>query len=127
MIPHQTTENGCSYDRDGVLKDGETLRAPLLLMDAAMQETADQARKAFADADDGIMHKPGQVRSNINDALAATKEVLRDERKTMMANAWKHPRAANIVADSKVAPTTDLEAFHERRNARIADAWRGAA
>jgi len=126
MTPTQT-EDARRYDRDGVLKDGETLRAPLLLMDAAMQETADQARKAFADADDGIMHKPGQVRSNISDALAATKEFLRDERKAKMADAWKHPPAANIVTDSNAAPTVDLEAFHERRNARIADAWKGAA
>jgi hypothetical protein len=43
-----------------------------------------------------------------------------------LSDAWRNPPAQQ-VADSKVAPETDLEAFHDKRNARLADAWKGAA
>ena len=120
------TEDVRRRNLQGVLQDGEVLRAPLLLMDSAIQETADQVRKAFADADDGIMHKPGYVKTGISDAIAKTQQVLRDDRLDKMQDAWKNPPPLEIKKDAAV-PLADVDVAAARRDQRIRDAWKGAA
>jgi hypothetical protein len=119
------------YDRDGVLKDGETLRVPVMMMDGN-PDIAAITRKALADAyqpsASGVLHKPGTlVADGIQAQIDATeRQVRRDLRLDQLTDAWRNPPSAEVKKDT-AAPTTDLDAFHERRNARIADAWKGAA
>ena len=131
MTTTQTEDARRPYDGEGLLKDGETLRVPVMMMDG-MPDIAAITRKALADAyqpsASGMLHKPGSlIADGVQAQIAATeREVRRDLRLGKLTDAWRNPPAAEVKKDT-AAPTTDLDAFHERRNARIADAWKGAA
>jgi hypothetical protein len=127
MTPTQQQENARRYDRDGVLKDGERYRAPMLLMDAAHQEVIDITRKALAEPSAGALHKPGTIVADGIDAeLAATeREVRRDLRLDALSNAWRNPPAQE--AQAKPSPVADREAAALQRDARLENAWKGTA
>jgi hypothetical protein len=100
-----------------------------MLMDG-MPDIAAITRQAFADADDtGIMHRPGPIKSNLGDAIAATLAVLRDDRLDQQQEAWRNPPPLEINAEVKkdaVAPVADVDAAAAARDQRVRDAWRGA-
>jgi hypothetical protein len=132
-----------------IVPDGGRVRVPMMFMDA--EDVAEITHRALgdaddaSDADDGIMHRPGYVRSKISDAIAKTQQVLRDDRLDKMQDAWKNPPPLQIKMDNdpahsphiKAPPQShasttpgrpiDIEAFHEKLNAKKRDAWKGAA
>jgi hypothetical protein len=122
------------YDAAGILitadvmPDGGSLKVKMTLMDGA-PDIAALTRAAMADADAGVRHKPGTlVADGIQAELSATeREVRRDLRLDKLGDAWRTPPAQQVVADSTVPPQNDLEAFHDKRNARLTNAWKGAA
>jgi hypothetical protein len=124
------TEDARRYDREGVLKDGERYRPPLLLMDAAHQDVIDVTRKALAESfapSAGALHKPGTiVADGIEAELAATeREVRRELRLDQLSNAWRNAPAQE--AEAKPGPVADREAAALQRDARLENAWKGAA
>jgi hypothetical protein len=122
------------YDAEGkpitgtIIPDGGRVSIRMTMMDGA-PDIAALTRAAMADADAGVRHKPGTiVADGIQGQLAAVeRQVKRDLRLDKLSDAWRNPSAQQVVADSKAAPEIDLEAFHDKRNARLADAWKGAA
>jgi hypothetical protein len=130
MTPTQQQEDARRYDREGVLKDGERYRAPLLLMDAAHQDFIDITRNALADSytpSAGVLHKPGTiVADGIEAELAAVeREVRRNLRLDQLSDAWRNPPAQEAAA--KPGPVADREAAASARDARLQNAWKGAA
>jgi hypothetical protein len=122
------------YDAEGnpitgtIMPDGGRVLVKMTMMDGA-SDIAAITRAAMDDAGTGALHKPGTlVADGIQAVLAATaREVKRDLRLDKLSDAWRNPPAQEAVADNKPAPQIDLEAFHDKRNARLADAWKGAA
>src|SRR3977135_524478 len=94
MTSTQTEDARRRYDREGVLKDGETLRVPVMMMDG-MPDIAAITRKALADAyqpsASGVLHKPGTlVVDGIQAQIDATeRQVRRDLRLDAQQDAWK--------------------------------------
>jgi hypothetical protein len=130
------TEDARRYDREGVLKDGETFTAPMLLMDAAHQDVIDATRKAITSAYEPSAslagHRPGTMTvDGIQGELAATeRQVRRDLRLDQQQELWRNPPPLEINAEVKmdaVANVTaaDAETAAEARDARIRDAWKG--
>jgi hypothetical protein len=140
MTTTQTEDARRRCDRNEVLKDKEVYRAPLLLMDG-MPDIAAITRKALADAYQpsapGALHKPGTLAADgIQAQLAATeRQVRRDLRLDAQQDAWKGAPDPAHSPDIKSPQTLanksapgqeiDLEDFHAKRNARIANAWKG--
>jgi hypothetical protein len=122
------------YDAEGnpitgtIIPDGGRLSVRMTMMDGAT-DIAAITRAAMADAAAGVLHKPGTiVADGIQGELAAVeREVKRNLRLDKLSDAWRTPPAQEAVADSKAPSQIDLEDFHEKRNARLADAWKGAA
>jgi hypothetical protein len=132
---------------DVLRESGGRVKVPMMLMDAEMQDVAETTRKAFADADDasdGIMHKPGYVKTGISDAIAKTQQVLRDDRLDKQQEAWRNPPPLEIKMDADPAHSPDIkapqslavnapgqeidiEAFHERRLQRLQNSWKAGA
>jgi hypothetical protein len=141
MTNTQTEDARRRYDREGVLKDGETFRAPLLLMDAAQEDAAAITRKALADAyqpsASGAGHRPGTiVADGIQAQLAAAeRQVRRDLRLDAQQDAWKGAPDPAHSPDIKSPQTLanksapgqeiDLEDFHQKLNAKKRNAWKG--
>jgi hypothetical protein len=111
-----------------VMPDGGSLKVKMTLMDGAL-DIAALTRAAMADADASVRYKPGTiVADGIQGELAAVeRQVKRDLRLDKLTDAWRAPPAQQVAADSKAPPQIDLEAFHDKRNARLADAWKGVA
>lgn len=122
------------YDAEGklitgdVLPDGGRVSVKVMMMDGA-PDVATITRAAMADASVGGGHKPGTiVADGVQAQIAATeREVRRDLRLEKLSDAWRNPPVQQVMADNTVQPQIDLEAFHDKRNARLADAWKGAA
>jgi hypothetical protein len=122
------------YDAEGnpitgaLMPDGGRVFVKMTMMDAA-PDIAAITRAAMADAGVGALHKPGTLLADgVQAQIAATaREVRRDLRLDQLSDAWRNPPAQEAVVDNKAAPQIDLEAFHDKRNARLADAWKGAA
>jgi hypothetical protein len=140
MTTTQTEDARRRYDREGILRDKETFRAPLLLMDAEQEDAAAITRAALASAyQPGAGHRPGAiVADGIQGELAATeRQVRRDLRLDAQQDAWKGAPDPAHMPQVKAAQSTagkgapgqdiDLEDFHAKRNARTANAWKGAA
>jgi len=112
----------------GIVKDGECVVRPMILMDAASLGIAETTERAIADAAlPQPLHRPGQI--GISDALADTREQLRDDRKRRLSDAWRNPPApldaaavANAQTTSPAAP--DSEARYAARDARLENAWK---
>jgi hypothetical protein len=110
-------------DEEGrILKDGERLRVPMLLMDSLQRDIANNTRPA-------ILHRPGPL--PITDAHARQKRC--EARDARLADAWRTgtPDAANEGGANEGgaaprpnngpdAPTTARIA----RDARLEQAWR---
>ena len=122
------------YDAEGkpiagtIMPDGGRVFVKMTMMDAS-PDIAALTRAAMADAGVGALHKPGTlVADGVQAQIDATaREVRRDLRLDKLSDAWRNPAAQQVVADINAAPQIDLEAFHDKRNARLADAWKGAA
>jgi hypothetical protein len=108
-----------------VMPDGGSMKVKMTLMDAAPANFIDTARRAFADsAPDTARHAPGSLA--LSDADLDAREKVLDARDKRIADAWRNPPAVEVKQDAAV-PTVDLDALHAARNARLADAWKGAA
>ena len=121
------------YDAQGnlissnIMPDGGRVFVKMTMMDAA-PDIAAITLAAMTDAGVGALHKPGMlVVDGIQAQIAAAeREVRRDLRLERLSDAWRTPPAAEVKKDA-AAPTVDLDALHAARNARLADAWKGAA
>ena len=131
MTTAQQTEmyDACGNRIPGdILPDGGRVRIPMLMMDG-VPDIADITRRAFADApdaSDGIMHRPGYIRSSISDAIAKTQQVLRDARLDQQQELWRNPPPLEIKKDA-AAPVADVDAAAARRDQRVRDAWKAGA
>jgi hypothetical protein len=139
-------EDARRYDPDGILKDGERYRAPMLMMDAAQDDAAAITRAALASAyQPGAGHRPGTiVADGIQGQLAATeRQVRRDLRLDAQQQLWRNPPPLEIKNDADPAHAPhikapqsaanapwqeiDLEDFHAKLNAKKRDAWKAGA
>jgi hypothetical protein len=108
-----------------VMPDGGSLKVKMMLMDAAPANFTDTARRAFGDSkQDTARHAPGSLA--LSDADLDAREKVLDARDKRIADAWRNPPAVEVKQDA-AAPTVDLDAVHAARNARLANAWKGAA
>lgn len=118
------------YDRDGnllpegsILPDGGRMVIGTLMMDsAAGNPSLIGHRPGGLDVGDGVQRQLADV----------AREVRRDLRKEKLSDAWRNPPAIETKAPVKdarvpVQPTADaIEAMHDRRNARLESAYKGA-
>jgi hypothetical protein len=125
-------------DDDDIVRDGQSLRVPIMLMDAASRAPADAsaitARILADQALPTVLHRPGAL-AVVTDAERNARDQLYAARDRRVADAWKNtrapiaaPAAQTAPALSAVALTADSEARYARRDQRLRDAWRmGAA
>lgn len=100
MTPHDHR-----FDDDGLLRDGQSIRVPMFLMDGSAP-------------DDLALHRPGTRTAMDADLRSAN---AYQHYVTRMNDAWRSPPAA-----APPARTTDAaEAGRDRYVASLADAWRG--
>ena len=106
-----------------VVKHGDSIRVPVLLMDAA-PDVAAITRKALADAErsQAAMHRPGSVA--LTDADRDAREKALAARDARLVGAWKNPPTLDTAGTAKPAPTTPSGDAADRRDARLRDAWR---
>jgi hypothetical protein len=113
-----------------IVPDGGRVRVSMLLMDG-MPDIAEITRRALADAsdaDDGIMHKPGPIRSKLSDAIAATQEILRDARSTSNRSfgairlRWKSRRTPPRPSLMLMPPPRDVTSVSAMRGRQVRDA-----
>ena len=104
-------------DEDSVIKDGQTLRVPMFMMDSL-------SRVVVADTAPTVGHKPGSL--PITDADRASHEEMYARRDQKMTDAWKTPAPLDPSQTKKAitpAPSADRYAA---RDARLEQAWRSA-
>ncbi len=101
-------------NKDDVVKDGELLRVPMVMMDEQARTMRDAAAQlenhqlsAFADAVNGGM--------SLADAVAKAKGIRRVEQFDMK----QHPQAARYGTRDEAS-----EAARQKRDARVCDAWK---
>ncbi|MDR6657786.1 hypothetical protein J2W51_000328 [Tardiphaga robiniae] len=97
------------YDGDNILKDGEVLNVPMLLMDHAPPQIT--------------RHAPGAM--IVGDADRDERERTIETRKQQLSEAWRSPVAQQ--ADLPTEPPADVDAAYEAREQRLVNAWKGGA
>lgn len=130
MTTTQTqTEDERRYDGDEILRDGQTYRRPMTVMDAEHVAAITRATmaSAYPSTTSGVLHRPGTiVADGIQAELAATERaVRRDLRLDELSSAWRNPPPAEAQRDT--AAVADVEAAAAARDQRLQDAWKGAA
>lgn len=98
-------------DEDEVLADGQSIRVPLMAMDAIQRTVADNARTVFGD--------------NLPDAADAIARSY-EERDAWLSDAWRMPR---VPATASPAPISSGDAVADARAQyihRLENAWRSA-
>ena len=111
-----TKLNELEDDKD-VLKDGQSMRVPMFMMDSL-------SRVVVADTASTVGHKPGSL--PITDADRASREEIYARRDQKMTDAWKNPSPLDPSQSKKAitpAPSADRYAA---RDARLEAAWRSA-
>lgn len=101
-------------DEDYVLKDGEALRVPLLLMDSAPSNRAVRVDDNFAMQG----HRPGYV--VCTDAARSERIERQRSHDAELSNRW---RSCSVVT-TKTAATDNLASARARRDERLANRWR---
>lgn len=119
------------YDAEGnpisdtIMRDGGRVFVRMTMMDAAPAIITEATRMALADSNpDTARHAPGSVA--ISDADRDAKEKLLGARDQRLADAWRNPPPEDQPS-AQPAPTADSEARYAARDARLEQAWKGAA
>jgi hypothetical protein len=114
-------------DDDKILKDGQSMRVSMVMMDSLQRAViaADQIKRVEA-FDAKMRNSPGFAEVT-DEERAATAKVLAD-RDARLSNAWKHPNPtvdAAPPAKTDATQANDAEAAYEARRHRLENAWRG--
>jgi hypothetical protein len=108
-----------------IMPDGGRVFVRMTMMDAAPADLPDAARRSLADSNaDTARHAPGGIA--LSDADRDTREKLLDARDKRVADAWRNPPPEDQPG-AQPAPTADAEARYAARDARLEQAWKGAA
>lgn len=104
-------------DENSVIKDGQTLRVPMFMMDSLSRVISDDIPSTAG-------HKPGSLA--LSDADRASREKLYEARDKRLTDAWKAPPSLD-PAQAKVAivPAASADRY-AARDARLENAWRSA-
>ncbi|MDP2410072.1 MAG: hypothetical protein Q8M26_07280 [Pseudolabrys sp.] len=102
-------------EETGIVKDGEVLRTPMLVMDRYRREAAPKP------ALDAAAHRPGS--RAITDADREKRIALYDGHAKKQSERWRQPAA---VAPTKPSATTNAADHYDAYDRRTADRWRGA-
>lgn len=104
-------------DHDRVLKDGESIRIPMFMMDSL-------SRVVGGDTPSVAGHRPGSL--PMTDAERISREELYAQRDKRISDAWRDPPALEpSQAKTAIVPAASAD-IYERRDARLRDAWRSA-
>ncbi|MGM5051335.1 hypothetical protein AB8A20_20850 [Tardiphaga sp. 604_B6_N1_1] len=97
------------YDGDAILKDGEVLNVPMLVMDHAPPQIERHAPGAMVvgDADRDERQRPIEIR------------------KRHLSEAWRSPITQQ--ADLPTEHPANVDAAYEAREQRLVNAWKGGA
>jgi hypothetical protein len=119
-------EKDDAADDDGILKDGEMMRTPLVMMDALQRRIA-----GAAPTFDVALCQPGprfSTDAHERNAIERNRQKLYGEAERRLCDAWRSPAA--IVADQQRAAEAPLVVGDARANAyaayekRISEAWK---
>jgi hypothetical protein len=115
-----------------VVKDGEMLKVPLMMADAATVDVAAITQAAMSDASmpSAAMHRPGSLA--LSDADRAARDKALAARDKRLVDAWKNPPALQAtVADATQRTTpadvTTVNTARARKMARQSEAWKMGA
>lgn len=97
--------------RDDILKDGEAVRVPVMLMDSVQRDVS---------ASVGI--SPRSL--PLTDTEREQRNALYDRQKKELSERWKHPNPQDAPAVADTVVTKDHYAAYE---ARVSSAWRGGS
>jgi len=109
-------------DDDGVIKDGQTVRVPMNMMDGVRDPVQ---RAIMADSiarQSGTLHAPGSL--PLTDADRTSRETLYQRRDQKTCDAW---RTAPSLDPGQTVQTITLAAsadVYQRRDAKLRDAWK---
>lgn len=132
------TKLNSTTDDDGVVKDGQTIRVPLIMMDSADARLraegvnqllksgtlTDEQRAAFVRTPSTALHAPGSLA--MTDGDRASREKLYEARDRKLGDAWKTAPPLDpgqTVQTITPAASTDRYAA---RDARLQKAWESA-
>jgi hypothetical protein len=112
-----------------VVQDGEKLKVPLMMTDAATVDIAAITRAAITNAPmpSAAMHRPGSLALSDADRAARDKALAaRDQR---LVDAWKNPAALQAPVTDATQRTTPADvtmvnSARARKMARQAEAWK---
>lgn len=93
-------------EHDAILRDGQSIRVPLSMMDAAQ----------LSIAEDNALHKPGSGNPSA-DATARREEAAADYDR-LVGQAWQQGKPASP------APSNDVEAAYQQYDDRIQNLWK---
>jgi hypothetical protein len=112
-----------------VVQDGQSIKVPLMMADAATVDIAAITRAAMTDASmpSAAMHKPGA--GILSDADRDARESARQKRIARQADAWRSPpplqaTVADATQRTTPADVSQVNSAWARRNARVAQAWK---
>lgn len=124
---------------DEVIKDGQTVRVPLFMMDNADARLraegteqllksgtlTDEQRAAFARMPSSrVLHAPGSL--PMSDADRASREKLYEARDKRLTDAWKNPPSLDPGQTVRtITPAASADRY-AARDARLEQAWRSA-
>jgi hypothetical protein len=104
-------------DEDRVLKDGQTLRTPMFMMDSLQ-------RLVSGDTPSTAGYRPGSLA--MTDADRNSREKLYEARDKRLIDAWKNaPPLDPAQAKTAIVPATSAERY-AARDTRLENAWRSA-
>ena len=122
-IAKRFNKDGIEVPNIGPMLDGETIRVPMTMMDAA--HDALLRGQIVADAVE-VRHSPGYAVPALTDAELVNSEAAMAARRKALSEAWKQPPAKPAVPPFKKdeAPATDIESLLQARDTRLTEAWR---
>lgn len=130
MKPHISDEENEKERKSRIVKDGEVLRVPLMLMDSMSAEQRAAMTLADQITRTAQPSSPSSQRTvPISDADRDRREALLEKRDKKLQDAWRDPAPVLGVVPPKqqsAAPllTEDSAARYARRNARLEQKWR---
>ena len=123
------------FDENGVLKDGRSVRVPMLLMDAVQRQALEALHREYGDAGSGVnlydgSHGPGFLPPAPDELRARAAEAWA-RRGARLHDAWRGPRPAADQHEQPTPRSTDpvdararADAAWQRRGERLRNAWR---
>lgn len=113
-------------DDDGVIKDGQTVRVRMNMMDSALDtvQRAIIAAQSVADTSSTAGYRPGSL--PLTDTDRASREERYSRRDQKLRDAYKNaPPLEPSQAKTAIVPATSAERY-AARDARLENAWKSA-